>query len=62
MKYISASITIVGIWVIATATILLRSDASPVVILFYAMVNTLILVMFGFRSVEHPDDGSNGQV
>lgn len=62
MKYISASITIVGIWVIATVTILSRSDVAPLTVLSFALVNTLVLALFGFRPLGHPDDKGNGQV
>lgn len=61
MRHISASITIVGIWVIATVTILSRGDVSPLTVLSYAMVNTLVLALFGFRPVGHPDDKENGE-
>lgn len=56
MKYISTSIAIVGIWVICAATIVLRESASPITLLFYATVNTVMLALFGFQRSRLPED------
>lgn len=55
MKYRSISLAIVGIWVIAAVTIIAREDVSPLTLLIYALVNTIILSLFGFSSPSHPD-------
>ena len=62
MKHIATSITIVGIWLIATFTILKRDDAQPMTILFYALANTIILGIFGFTAVKHPDEDSEEEL
>ncbi|MEK7583250.1 MAG: hypothetical protein AAB483_02520 [Patescibacteria group bacterium] len=55
MKYASISITIVGIWIIMTVAILAREDASPIVMMVFALANTVWLAMLGFRAPRHPD-------
>lgn len=56
MKYRSASIAIVGIWIILAITIVSREDVSPMTMLVYALLNTIILTVFGFRSPSHPNN------
>lgn len=54
MKYRAISLAIVSIWLIAAIVIIVRADASPLTLLIYALVNTVILALFGFRSPSHP--------
>ncbi len=57
MKYRAISITIVIIWIICAAIIIAREDVSALTILIYALINTVFLALFGFRSPAHPDNG-----
>ena len=56
MKYSSISIAIVGIWILCAVVIMTREDAAPLTLLVYALANTLILSLFGFRNTAHPDN------